>query len=385
MSGGARAGTPPVHWHGRLRIAWGRYGALALFLVVAWGLAAFVAVRLVAPGDEVVFVSRGLLTGLLIAVPTAYLELRVLPRLARRLTFGQTLALRTAAYAATATAVVLLVAEGSLRLRGEGLAVLYERGELGAFLGTARFVGLVATLTAAAFLVNLGVQVRRALGPGLLLDLALGRYRGPVHEERLFLFLDLDGSTGLARRLGPLAFTDLKNDVFYDVAEPVLATAGRVVQYVGDEVVVTWPMARGLRNAAPLRCFFLVEDRLAARAGHYRRRYGVVPTVKGACHGGLVVTAEVGDVKREIAHSGDVVNTTARIEGLCRPLGARLLVSDGVVARLSLPDGIGAVDRGEHAVRGRDEPVHVWAVERPDPEGGSAAPLGGEAQRRRPR
>lgn len=58
--------------------------------------------------------------------------------LARRLTFGQTLALRTGAYAAIATAVVFFVAEGSLRLRGEGLAVLYERGELGAFLGTAR-------------------------------------------------------------------------------------------------------------------------------------------------------------------------------------------------------------------------------------------------------
>lgn len=58
--------------------------------------------------------------------------------LARRLTFGQTLALRTGAYAAIATAMVFFVAEGSLRLRGEGLAVLYERGELGAFLGTAR-------------------------------------------------------------------------------------------------------------------------------------------------------------------------------------------------------------------------------------------------------
>ncbi|PAP76356.1 adenylate/guanylate cyclase domain-containing protein [Rubrivirga marina] len=342
-----------------------------MFLVGAWAAAAFVAARVVGlepppGGDDVpvwAFLRRSLLVGVLVGVPSAILELRALPRLARRLPFGATLAARTAVYAAVVTGALLLSAEWAAADEG-GLAALYERGALGPFLRSSRFGALVAVLTVGSFLVGLAVQVRRVLGPGLVLDLALGRYLRPAWEDRLFLFLDLDGSTALARRLGPLAFTDLKNDVFFDLAEPVLATGGRVAEYVGDEVVVTWPWAPGIRTAAPLRCFFLVEDRLAARAGAYQARYGVAPTLKGACHGGRVVTAEVGDVKRELAHSGDVVNTAARIEGLCHALGARLLVSAEVVGAVDVPPGLWAVDRGTHAVRGRDEPVHVYAVER---------------------
>ena len=164
--------------------------------------------------------------------------------------------------------------------------------------------------------------------------LFLGTYRRPRREERAFVFLDLTDSTAWAERLGPLRFTDFKNDFFADVAEPVLATGGRIVQYVGDEVMVSWPMARALKDAAPLRFYFLVGDRVAARAERYRQRYGEVPRFKAGVHGGWVVTAEVGDLKRDIVHSGDVVNTAARIEGECRPRGCTLLVSDEMIARM---------------------------------------------------
>ena len=54
------------------------------------------------------------------------------------------------------------------------------------------------------------------------------------------MFLDLNNSTAIAERLGPLRFNDFKNDFFHDIAQPVLETRGRIYQYVGDEAVVTW-------------------------------------------------------------------------------------------------------------------------------------------------
>ena len=141
--------------------------------------------------------------------------------------------------------------------------------------------------------------------------------------------------------------------------------------------MVAWPMRRAERDAAPLRFFFLVRDRVERRAEYYRERYGGVPQFKAGCHGGWVVTAEVGDLKRDIVHSGDVVNTAARIEGECRPRGRALLVSETLLDRISLPDGIQAERLGAAALRGKAEPVGLYAVTRAGPDDRGATVIGG--------
>ena len=43
---------------------------------------------------------------------------------------------------------------------------------------------------------------------------------------------------------------------------------------------------------------------------------------------GEVTVAEIGDIKREIAYHGDVLNTAARIEKLCTPQKKKMLISE---------------------------------------------------------
>ena len=62
-------------------------------------------------------------------------------------------------------------------------------------------------------------------------------------------------------------------------------------------------------------------DRIEAEAEAWRARFGTVPRLRAALHGGSVVTAEVGVDRHKIAYFGDAVNVTSRIEALCRPLG----------------------------------------------------------------
>ena len=107
-----------------------------------------------------------------------------------------------------------------------------------------------------------------------------------------------------------------------------------------------------------------MEARIEARAERYRQRYGEVPRFKAGCHGGWVVTAEVGDLKRDIVHSGDVVNTASRIEGECRPRGRRLLVSEALLARMPDIAEASVESLGAAALRGKAEPVALAAVER---------------------
>ena len=207
-------------------------------------------------------------------------------------------------------------------------------------------------------------QVSRMLGPGRLWHLFLGRYLRPVEEERLFMFLDLTSSTALAEELGPLKFNAFKNDFFYDVAEPVLATREEIYQYVGDEVVVTWPVKDGRPAGYALRCFFLIADQVGARRERYERRYGTVPKFKAGLHGGAVVTSEIGDIKRDVVHSGDVVNTAAQIKAQCRVLGRQVLISDRALAWCAPAEALEVEDLGEVAPRGKAEAVRLYSVER---------------------
>jgi adenylate cyclase len=176
------------------------------------------------------------------------------------------------------------------------------------------------------------------------------------------MFLDLNDSTAIAEALGPLRFNDFKNDFFHDLAEPVLETRGQIYQYVGDEVVVTWTIERGLRQGNCLRCVFLVSERIHEQKDRYLARYGVVPAFKAGLHGGSVVTAEIGDIKKDIVYSGDAVNTAARVEAECRPLERRVLVSKALLSRCQVPEELEIEDMGERELRGKIEALRLYSL-----------------------
>ena len=355
----------------RLTYAHGaRTARLAPTLIAAWTVAGFVSARIVGismqSGTETVAttITRALLLGTTIGLVSAWLETGPLTTVGRRFPLGAALLARTLAYAlAAGFGIVVIIALVAWVDHGVAPTVLVRTDQFRALVRSGDFRWMQGLLVLASFGINLGLQLRRVLGPETLLALLVGRYRRPVREERAFLFLDLTDSTAWAERLGPLAFTDFKNDFFADVAEPVLATGGRIVQYVGDEVMVAWPMKRAEADAAPLRFFLLVEARIDTHAERYRQRYGAVPAFKAGCHGGEVVTAEVGDLKRDIVHSGDVVNTAARIEGECRPRGRRLLVSETLLDRMPTLPEVTVERLGPAALRGKAEPVGLAAVE----------------------
>lgn len=88
--------------------------------------------------------------------------------------------------------------------------------------------------------------VNQKYGPGVFRDFLLGRYFRPRREDRVFMFLDLRGSTAIAERLGEERYFRLLQDVFRDVTPAILAARGQIYQYVGDEIVVSWPLGEGV-------------------------------------------------------------------------------------------------------------------------------------------
>jgi class 3 adenylate cyclase len=225
------------------------------------------------------------------------------------------------------------------------------------FLAGALLVGFFIAL-----LVQAIHQFSRKLGPGVLLNWMLGKYHEPHEEERIFMFLDLKNSTPLAEKLGNVRFSRLVRDFFQDLTDPVVQTRGEVSHYIGDEAVLTWKPANGLRNANCLRCFWLLAQTLATRRAYYHKEYGVTPEFKAGLHIGHVVATDVGEIKSEIVYHGDVVNTTARITSLCSELDCALLVSGDLVRRLEVPCDLTATSLGARRLKGKQHEVEVFLV-----------------------
>jgi adenylate cyclase len=231
---------------------------------------------------------------------------------------------------------------------------------------TPKLATLPFALVVSALLVAV-LRVRDLIGSETFTSLILGRYHRPVSEERVFLFLDLVGSTAYAEEHGDLAAQELLKAVFAAIAEPVRRHRGQIDDYIGDQVIISWPLARGIEQARCVACVFAIRRTLESDQARWLGRFGLVPELRAALHGGSVVTAEVGVDRHKIAYFGDVMNATARLEGLCRETGRSVLVSDAVLARLPiLPEGIVAEALGAHRLRGRVETmaVHALAQER---------------------
>ena len=134
------------------------------------------------------------------------------------------LAVRSAAMAVV-VALAVLSLEPLLywhRIETHWLVDTFPRIVVPAFFGTL-LVGVVFELT-------------RLVGSRVLFNVALGRYRTPVREERVLMFLDLAGSTSLAKWMGGLARANLLTRFFFDIDAAIVAHGGEVHAYVGDEV-----------------------------------------------------------------------------------------------------------------------------------------------------
>ncbi|NLR95613.1 adenylate/guanylate cyclase domain-containing protein [Rhizobium sp. P38BS-XIX] len=205
-------------------------------------------------------------------------------------------------------------------------------------------------------------RVRELLGRDVFLSLLTGRYRNPVQEERVFLFIDLVGSTAFAEEHGDLKTQEFLGAVFGAMAEPVRRHKGAIDDYIGDAAIITWPLNRGVKNANCVRCVFDILDGIEKNAETWLKSYGRVPRLRAALHGGGIVTAEIGVDHHKIAYFGDTVNTTARLESLCKTLERQVLISSDLARRLELPEAIVKEELGEHAVRGRDHSLGVIAL-----------------------
>ena len=294
---------------------------------------------------------RGIIVGTIVLVFEFALAASRIGQALRRAPFLVSLVLR-----ALATTLALMAAIFISRMifstRGHPMEQWLESGLYRDFV----FVSFIA------FAIHFVLQTRRIVGGKILTYFLLGRYNQPVVEHRIFMLLDIVESTAIAQRLGETEALKLVTRFFFDIAEPIDRFGGETDIYVGDEIVVSWPMTDRSRNGRCLECYKAIRSVIAANESRYVERFGEAPRFRVGLHGGPIAAGECGDNKRQVVYIGDTINVAKRLQEACRDYDQELLISGDLLNNLDLPEGLRSEKVGTSILRGRNTETRFFTI-----------------------
>ena len=209
------------------------------------------------------------------------------------------------------------------------------------------------------------IQALRRIS-GVLLDTYLGGHAGPRVLDGLIKrgdgeiihaviwFCDLRSSTALTEALPRDEYLALLNLYFDCMAGAVIENGGEVLKYIGDAVMAIFPI-EDPQNPNPQAAFdalAAVRDAQARIAAiNAEREPRGEPTIGFGIglHRGDVTYGNIGTDRRlDFTVIGSAVNEASRIEGMCKPLDATVVISEDLAK--SLPGEL--VSLGRHELRG---------------------------------
>ncbi len=168
------------------------------------------------------------------------------------------------------------------------------------------------------------------------------------------LFTDAAQYTQLSERMAPAELGALMNRYYTTIFAPIHHHQGDISDVVGDAAMALWPSDKpsaALRHAA---CCAAIDLIAAVERFNHENPTHQLPTRIGM-HCGEILLGNVGAVGRfEYRATGDVVNTTSRIEGMNKLFNTRLLVSDDVLDGL---DDFQTRPIGTFILAGKSRPI----------------------------
>jgi adenylate cyclase len=172
-------------------------------------------------------------------------------------------------------------------------------------------------------------------------------------------FVDIRCFTTFADRATAREAVDYLNEFFALTVPVVERHGGSVNKLLGDGILAVFGAPEPVAAHAD-RALAASTDLLAAVEGGFRIGIGL--------NSGLVLVGTIGGgALTELGVVGDPVNVAARVQDATRELGEPLLLTEAT--RCLLDDGgAGALEpRGELTLRGKREPVAVYAPQRVAP------------------
>ena len=184
---------------------------------------------------------------------------------------------------------------------------------------------------------------------------------GGERRELTLLFSDLAGFTSMSEKLPPEVVARVINLYLTEMTRLIIASGGTVDKFIGDAVMAFW----GAPLDDPRHASHGVETAIAMQRAMDRLQpqfaemgAGVV-ALRIGLHSGPAIVGNMGSEDRfDYTALGDTVNLAARLEGVNKTYGTRILLSAATVAALTRPCALRPIDRVR--VKGKALPVDIF-------------------------
>ena len=108
--------------------------------------------------------------------------------------------------------------------------------------------------------------------------------------------------------------------------------------------------------------FFDAQQLIQDKSAYFKKAYDVFPEFKAGLHVGAVMAGEIGVIKREIAYSGDVLNTAARIQSKCNAYQVNIIASADLIKSWNHPIPFKPNSLGMTELRGKSVKMELFQL-----------------------
>jgi class 3 adenylate cyclase/CHASE2 domain-containing sensor protein len=180
--------------------------------------------------------------------------------------------------------------------------------------------------------------------------------------EVCVLFSDVRDFTTLSENMPPEVVTTVLQRYFDRMVGAVHRYDGTVDKFIGDGMMVIFGAPKKSDDTCgdAVRCALAMMDELDRLNGEFEREGLPTLTIGIGVNYGTVTVGYIGSSERyNYSAIGDAVNVAARVEGLTKELGRKIIITGAVVSRIG--EGFHFDPLGSHKVKGHS-PVEVWGI-----------------------
>jgi len=180
--------------------------------------------------------------------------------------------------------------------------------------------------------------------------------------EVCVLFSDVRDFTTLSENMPPQVVTTVLQRYFDRMVHAVHRYDGTVDKFIGDGMMVLFGAPRKSKDPCgeAVQCALAMMLALDSLNEEFKREGLPTLTIGIGINYGTVTVGNIGSSERHnYSAIGDAVNVAARVEGLTKELGRKIIITDAVVSRIE--ERFHFDPLGTHKVKGHS-PVNVWGI-----------------------
>jgi class 3 adenylate cyclase len=180
--------------------------------------------------------------------------------------------------------------------------------------------------------------------------------------EVCVLFSDVRDFTTLSENMPPVVVTGVLQRYFDRMVKAVHKYDGTVDKFIGDGMMVLFgaPRKSEYPCGVAVGCALAMLEGLDALNDEFRHEGLPTLTIGIGINFGVVTVGNIGSSERHnYSAIGDAVNVAARLEGLTKDLGRKILITEAVVSRIE--ERFQFDPLGSHKLKGHS-PVSIWGI-----------------------